>query len=99
MPAEINNDQLEESLTRQALWMLFARVSGVAISLALPLVLVRIFEPSGIGLYRQIFLLVTTAVNVLPLGFQMSAFYYLPRDKERAPFFILNIVLFLALVG
>ena len=43
--------------------------------------------------------MITTAVNILPLGFQMSAFYYLPREKERAPAFVLNIVLFLSLIG
>src|SRR4051794_33495254 len=99
MYSDIKSTRTEASLTSQALWMLFARVTGALIGMALPLVMVRIFDPAAIGIYRQTFLVVTTAVNILPLGFQMSAFYYLPREEERAPVFVLNIVLFLSLIG
>ena len=96
-PAETS--RAETSLTQQAFWLLFARGIGIVVGLALPLVMVRIFDRSTIGIYRQVFLIITTAVNLLPLGFEMSAFYYLPREKDRAPLFVLNIVLFLTLVG
>jgi len=81
-PAETS--RVESSLTQQAFWLLFARAIGVAVGLALPLVMVRIFDRSAIGVYRQIFLIITTAVNLLPLGFEMSAFYYF-RAKRIAP--------------
>jgi O-antigen/teichoic acid export membrane protein len=51
------------------------------------------------GLYKQMFLLVTTAMTVLPLGVPMSAFYFLPRDKTRRRETVLNIVLFHVAVG
>jgi O-antigen/teichoic acid export membrane protein len=51
------------------------------------------------GLYKQAFLVVTTAMTVLPLGVPMSAFYFLPREIMRRRETILNIVLFHVLVG
>lgn len=51
------------------------------------------------GLYKQAFLLVTTAMMVLPLGVPMSAFYFLPREKARQRETVLNIVLFHVVVG
>ena len=51
------------------------------------------------GLYKQAFLLVTTAMTVLPLGVPMSAFYFLPREPTRRRETVLNIVLFHLAVG
>ena len=89
----------EPSLTKQALWMVFARVVGIAVSLAVPMLLVRLFNPSEVGIYRQIMLIVTAAVNILPIGFQMSMFYFVPRDQERASGFVLNVLAFLSVIG
>ena len=89
----------EPSLTKQALWMVFARVIGIAVSLAVPMLLVRLFNPSEVGIYRQIMLIVTAAVNILPIGFQMSMFYFVPRDQERASGFVLNVLAFLSVIG
>jgi O-antigen/teichoic acid export membrane protein len=76
-----------------------ARLAAFVLTLVLPITLVRIFDKAQIGTYRQIFLVVGTAINVLPLGFTMSAFYYLPRERERRGLIVMNIVLFLAAVG
>jgi O-antigen/teichoic acid export membrane protein len=51
------------------------------------------------GLYKQAFLVVTTAMTVLPLGVPMSAFYFLPRETTRRRETVLNIVLFNAVMG
>jgi O-antigen/teichoic acid export membrane protein len=51
------------------------------------------------GLYKQAFLVVSTAMVVLPLGMGMSAFYFLPREKTRRRETVLNIVLFDVAVG
>jgi O-antigen/teichoic acid export membrane protein len=79
--------------------LLTARVAGFALSLLIPVILVRLFDKSQIGTYRQIFLVIGTAINVLPLGFTMSAFYYLPRERERRGLIVMNIVMFLAGIG
>ncbi len=87
------------SLTGRAFWLLFARTCSFAISIALPLLLVRRLDRLSFGLYKQVFLVVNTAINVLPLGFAMSAYYFLPREPGRRRETVLNIVLFLTLAG
>ena len=67
-------------LTTQAFWFLVAKTIGFAMTMALPLVLVRTLSQPEFGVYKQAFLLVNTATNILPLGFGMSAFYFLPRE-------------------
>ena len=87
------------SLTVRALWLLVAKILAFALSIALPLLLVRRLSQQQFGLYKQAFLVVGTALALLPLGFQMSAFYFLPREKDRQGQIILNILLFPLLMG
>jgi O-antigen/teichoic acid export membrane protein len=87
------------SLTAQAFWVLAAKSIGFALTLALPLVIVRTLSQLEFGLYKQAFLLVGTAVSVLPLGFGMSAFYFLPRQRANHQAVVLHIVLVHLAVG
>jgi O-antigen/teichoic acid export membrane protein len=86
-------------LGAQATWLMLAKCVGMAFALALPLVLVRRMTQQDFGLYKQVFFIVNTAVIVLPLGFGMSAFYFLPRTRERQGAVVVNIVLFQAAVA
>ena len=88
------SDKIAPSLTVRALWLLVAKILAFAFGLALPLLLVRRLSQAEFGLYKQAFLIVGTALALLPLGFQMSAFYFLPRETERQGQIILNILLF-----
>ena len=88
------SDKTGHSLTVRALWLLIAKILAFALSIALPLLLVRRLSQEDFGLYKQAFLVVGTALALLPLGFQMSAYYFLPRDTERQGLIILNIMLF-----
>lgn len=87
------------SLGAQAVWLLGAKTFGFAMTVALPLVLVRSMSQEEFGLYKQIFLIVTMAVSMLPLGFGMSAFYFLPREPGRQGSIVANILVFHALMG
>jgi len=87
------------SLGAQAVWLLVAKTLGFALSIALPLVLVRRLSQVEFGLYKQVFLIVGSSVAVLPLGFGMSAFYYLPREPLRQGAVVFNILLFHAFIG
>jgi O-antigen/teichoic acid export membrane protein len=53
------------------------------------------------GLFKQVFLIVNTAIALLPLGFGMSAYYYLPRENDvrRRGQIILNILFFNFMMG
>jgi len=93
-PARMNG-----SLTRSALWLMAAKTVAFTLAFALPLVLVRHLSQTGFGLYKQLFLLVGSAMTILPLGFVMSGFYFLPRHPTRRPRVAFNILLFYVAVG
>ncbi|HEY0174074.1 MAG TPA: oligosaccharide flippase family protein [Pyrinomonadaceae bacterium] len=88
------------SLTARAFLLMFAKGAAYVLGFALPLLLVRRMSREEFGLYKQVFLAVSTALTVLPLGFGMSAYYFLPREPEaRRGAVVLNIVVFNAAVG
>ena len=88
------SDKIGLSLTARALWLLVAKIFAFGFSIALPLLLVRRLSQQEFGLYKQAFLVVGSALTLLPLGSQMSAFYFLPREKDRQGQIVLNILLF-----
>ncbi len=88
-----------QSLKEQSAWLLIAKLIAFAFSFALPLLIVRSLAQSSVGHYREAFQVITNAVILLPLGFSMSAFYFLARDTERRAAAILNILLFNFVVG
>jgi O-antigen/teichoic acid export membrane protein len=90
---------MRRTLTWRVSWLTFAKTAGFAFSIALPLLLVRRLDREQYGLYKQAFLVVTTAMIVLPMGVPMSAFYFLPREPTRRRETVLNIVLFHSAVG
>lgn len=87
------------SLTARASWLMSAKTIGFVLSFALPLLLVRRMNQEEYGLYKQVFLVVTTAIGFLPLGFGMSAYYFLPREPEKRREVVLNIMLFHTTIG
>ena len=50
---------------------------------AIPILLVRILDETGFGLYRTLWLLAGTLPGVLALGIPQSLYYFLPRSDER----------------
>lgn len=87
------------SLTRSASWLAIAKTVAFAFTVAVPLLLVRRMDLGEFGLYKQIFLITNSAVTMLPLGFGMTAFYFLPREEARRGHTVFNIVLFTAAVS
>src|ERR1700733_1934154 len=94
-----SSPQTSESLSVRALWFMAAKTLAFVLNFALPLILVRRLSQNEFGLYKQVFLVVGTAVSVLPLGFGMSAFYFLPREGADKARIVLNAVLFYAFIG
>lgn len=87
------------SLTAQAAWILIAKVTSFALAIAVPLLLARRLDQTEFGFYKQVFLIIASANALLPFGFGMSAYYFLPRETERRGAVVLNILIFNALVG
>jgi O-antigen/teichoic acid export membrane protein len=89
----------QQSLKSQGVWILFAKITGFAISFLLPFLIVRLLTQEKVGVYRQAFQVIINAVAILPLGISMSAYYFLNRAEERRKSTILNILLFNFVVG
>ncbi len=94
-----NAPQKKTSLKTQSAWILFAKITGFAISFLLPLLIVRFLTQEKVGVYRQAFQVIINAVAILPLGFSMSAYYFLNRGEQYRKSTILNILLFNFVVG
>ncbi|HEX6183672.1 MAG TPA: oligosaccharide flippase family protein [Pyrinomonadaceae bacterium] len=88
------------SLTARAFLLMFAKGLAYVLGFALPLLLVRRMSQHEFGVYKQVFLAVSTALTVLPLGFGLSAYYFLPREPEaRRGAVVFNVVFFNAAIG
>jgi len=90
---------MRATLARRVIWLASAKAVAFGLGFALPLVLVRSLSQTEFGLYKQAFLLVNTATTILPLGFAMSAFYFLPRCEGEQGRVVLNIALFHLMVA
>jgi O-antigen/teichoic acid export membrane protein len=90
---------MRATLARRVVWLASAKAVALGLSFVLPLILVRSLSLTEFGLYKQVFLLVNTAITILPLGFAMSAFYFLPRCENEQGRVVFNIALFHLIVG
>ena len=93
LPKTANPPPAPPSLTSLAFWLLVGKVISFALSVVLPLLLVRKLSKEEFGLYRQAFLVVGTAIQMLPLGIAMSAYYFLPREPKLRGQVMLNVLL------
>jgi O-antigen/teichoic acid export membrane protein len=87
------------SLTARTSWLIVGKTLGFVFTMAIPLLLVRRMPQHEFGLYKQLFLVINSAVTMLPLGFGMSAFYFLPREAEHRTNTVFNVVLFTTAVA
>jgi O-antigen/teichoic acid export membrane protein len=100
MPAtESPAQRAKPSLTKQASWLLAAKLIGFALSLVAPLIVVRILAQTDFGLYKQVFLVLTTGLQLLTFGFYMNLFYFLPRRPQDGPKIVLNVLIAHAFAG
>ncbi len=89
----------KDSLKKQGAWLMFAKTVGFFFSFLLPLLVVRFLDQNQVGVYRQSFQVIANAIAILPLGFSMSAYYFLNREQERRGAAIFNIIVFNFVVG
>ena len=87
------------SLTAHVSWLMLAKTVGFIFNLALPMLLVRRLSQTQFGVYKQLFLIAGTSAVLLPLGFAMNAYYFLPREIQRRREIVWNIMLYNALMG
>jgi O-antigen/teichoic acid export membrane protein len=92
-------EQPKASLKSRGAWLLFAKIVGFGFAFLLPLLVVRFLTQEKVGVYRQAFQVIMNAVSILPLGFSMSAFYFLNRRADRREYAVFNILLFNFVTG
>jgi O-antigen/teichoic acid export membrane protein len=84
----------ESALATRAAWLVLGKTAAFVLAFAMPLLLVRLLTVKDFGLYKQLFLIVNTAVVVLPLGFATSAYYFWSRLPGRQGAIVLNVLVF-----
>lgn len=87
-----------ESTVKPALVLMSGRAVAMLATFLLPVVLVRVFDPAGIGTYKQLFLVYTT-IYVIGSVLAESLFYFLPRSPQQAGRYVANAVLALGAIG
>jgi len=86
-------------LTKRAAWLASARILAFAMTIPLPLVLVRTLNQSEFGLYKQVFQIMMTVLALSGLSVNMSVLYFLPRNPDKKPQIALNVLAFYGVVG
>ncbi len=81
-----------------AFWLVGAKMLSFAVTFALPLLLVRRLSQHHYGVYKQIFLIVSTISSYGQLSFPMSSYYFFPR-LENHKAIVMNVVAFLGGMG
>ncbi|HKP87284.1 MAG TPA: lipopolysaccharide biosynthesis protein [Blastocatellia bacterium] len=94
-----NSGSGKSVLTRRAALLAAAKIVGYALTLPLPLVLVRLLSQSDFGLYKQAFQLVMTLVALLGLQISVSVYYFMPRHPDKKPQVVMNVMIFYAVVA
>ncbi|MFN0111085.1 MAG: oligosaccharide flippase family protein [Blastocatellia bacterium] len=87
------------SFAGQAIWMITAKGVALALALALPLILARLFHQEEMGLYRQAFQILTTSLSLLGLQVAATTYYFTPREPDRKSQVVLNVLLFYLSIG
>jgi lipopolysaccharide exporter len=93
-------DTAKPGLAVQAFWLLIAKTTAFVLTLVMPIIMVRLFDPQQFGRYRLALVVSTTALSVLAFSVGTSAFYFLPRlpDSQRRSL-IFNITAYHFLLG
>jgi O-antigen/teichoic acid export membrane protein len=87
------------SLLSRARPLLFARLAGAVVTIAVPMVLARVLVPASYGTFKQAWLVASTLFLVLPMGITQSLYYFVPREPERRDRFVAQALWATTLVG
>jgi len=87
------------SLTKQSQILILGQALSFAFNFLVPVVVVRFFNVSEYGVYKQLFLVIMTVTVILPFGIAESLYYFIPRNKDNQQHYIFQTVGFLFLAG
>jgi O-antigen/teichoic acid export membrane protein len=87
------------STFKPALLLMGGRTMGVAVGFFIPIVLVRLFDQSEFGTYKQVFLIYATLYGVAQVGMAESLFYFLPPAGRSGGRYAANALIALGVAG
>jgi O-antigen/teichoic acid export membrane protein len=82
-----------------ALWLIVGRTAGFAALFVVPLVLVRLFDQTAFGTYKQLFLIYATLFGLAQVGVAESLYFFIPRRRDEAGRHAANAMVTLAIAG
>src|SRR5437762_3331451 len=88
-----------DSSARPALLLMSGRAIAMLATFLVPLALVRIFDQTQFGTYKQLFLVYATFYGISQIGMAESLFYFLPRARSEAGGYAANSLLALGAAG
>lgn len=88
-----------DALFRPAMVLMVGRMLGFIVSFAIPMILVRIFDQTDFGTYKQLFLIFATLFGVAQMGMAESLYYFLPSQSKNAGRFVVNSIITLGTLG
>jgi O-antigen/teichoic acid export membrane protein len=88
-----------EALFRPALVLMSGRFLGFVAAFVIPIVLVRIFDQTEFGSYKQIFLIFGTVFGIAQVGMAESLYYFLPSETRRSGGYAFNTLAVLGIFG
>ena len=97
--AQQKSSSSASGLTTRAALLTAAKVLGFALTVPLPLLLVRVLTQSDFGLYKQVFQILQDSLSLLGLHVAASAYYFFPRHPDKKPQVALNVLIFYSVVG
>jgi len=96
---EIPVSRTGESTFRPAVLLMAGRALASIATLLIPVTLVRVFDQSEYGTYKQLFLVFTTLYSVALVGLSDTLYYFVPKDPARGGRYVANAVVGLSLAG
>ena len=90
---------MNAGLLGPSLRLSIGKAVAFAVTFCVPLVLVRVFDTSQFGAYKQLFLVQATLFAVGQIGMAESLFYFLPQTPQAAGRFAANSMIALGCAG
>jgi O-antigen/teichoic acid export membrane protein len=90
---------VKEGLSLRAAMLAAAKIFGFALTVPLPLLLVRALSQTDFGLYKQVFQILQDSLSLLGLHVAASAYYFMPRHPDKKPQVALNVLIFYGAMG
>jgi O-antigen/teichoic acid export membrane protein len=88
-----------ESVFKPALLLMCGRTLAFIATFFIPVVLVRVFDPTQFGTYKQLFLIYSTVYLIAQVGMASSLYYFLPLGPRNAGRYVANSLAFLGTAG